>query len=258
MKTELKDLADLTTPLNDLLNEIGQQGNVVAQQMYQAGGMVTHHNTDLWGDSAPQDNWLSSTYWPMGATWLVTHLMEHYRFTGDRVTLQSNYNLLRKAVVFALDFVTPYREYMVTNPSLSPENLYYVPNSTAEVAITYGPTIDNSLLWELIGELVDAQRELGINDKNLTDSAMALRSKLPPLRENQYGGIAEWIHDYKEVCLPSEQMRFLYAWILIPLICRLILAIDTGPCFGACTQVHRLQPPINPLSIGLFRASIVA
>lgn len=258
MEMEIKDLADLTTPLQDLLNEIGQEGNVVAQQMYHASGMVAHHNTDLWGDSAPQDNWLSSTCWPMGATWLVTHLMEHYRFTGDGVALKSNYNLLKKAVLFALDFVTPYGGYLVTNPSLSPENLYYIPDSTAQVAITYGPTIDNSLLWELLGALVDAQRELGINDKNLTDSAIALRSKLPPLRMNQYGGVAEWIHDYNEVCLPSEWIRFLYAWILILLIHRLILAIDTGPCCGACTQGHRSHLPIKPLSIGQFRASIGA
>ncbi|KAJ5625064.1 hypothetical protein N7510_001373 [Penicillium lagena] len=192
------NLADLTTPLNDLLNEIGKQGSVVAQKMYHASGIVTHHNTDLWGDSAPQDNYLSSTCWPMGATWLITHLIEHYRFTGDKSTLKSNYNLLRGAALFALDFLTPYGQYMVTNPTLSPENLYYIPGSTEQVAITYGSTIDNSLLWELLGGLLDAQRELGINDQELADKVTALRSKLPPLRENQYGGIAEWIHDYNE------------------------------------------------------------
>lgn len=135
----------------------------------------------------------------MGATWLITHLMEHYRFTGDKMTLQANYDLFQNAVLFALDFLTPYGEYMVTSPSLSPENLYYVPNSTQQVAITYGPTIDNSLLWELLGAFIDMQRELNINDKSLSDKATALRAKLPPLRVNQYGGIAEWIHDYDEV-----------------------------------------------------------
>ncbi|KAJ5123916.1 uncharacterized protein N7515_007741 [Penicillium bovifimosum] len=181
---------------NELLAEL--DNHVVAQKMYHASGIVAHHNTDLWGDSAPQDNYFSSTCWPMGASWLITHLMEHYRFTGDKATLKSNYDLLRKTVLFALDFVTPYGEYMLTNPSISPENVYFIPNSTAQAAITYGPTIDNSLLWEILGELVDAQRELGINDKKLTDAATALRSKLPPLRMNQYGGIAEWIHDYNE------------------------------------------------------------
>jgi alpha-L-fucosidase 2 len=178
--------------------------------MYHASGIVTHHNTDLWGDSAPQDNYLSSTCWPMGATWLITHLMEHYRFTGDKATLKSNYNLLRGAALFALDFVTPYGQYMVTNPTLSPENTYYIPDSTEQVAITYGSTIDNSLLWELLGGLLDAQRELGINDQELVDKATALRSKLPPLRENQYGGVAEWIHDYNEVCLLHRTGRLFY------------------------------------------------
>ncbi|KAH8799165.1 Six-hairpin glycosidase-like protein [Xylogone sp. PMI_703] len=192
------NLADLTTPLNDLLNEIGKQGSVVARQMYHASGIVAHHNTDLWGDSAPQDNYLSSTCWPMGASWLITHLMEHYRFTGDKTTLKANYNLFQNAVLFALDFLTPYEGYMVTNPSISPENLYYVPGSTQQLAITYGPTIDNSLLWELLGEFIDIHRELNLNDKSLADKVTALRALLPPLRMNQYGGIAEWIHDYNE------------------------------------------------------------
>lgn len=194
------DLADLTTPLNDLLQEVRQQGGDVAQKMYHARGLVTHHNTDMWGDSAPQDNWLSSTCWPMGATWLITHLMEHYRFTGDTTMLTQNYELFRDAALFALDFLTAYKEWKVTNPSLSPENTYYIPGSQDVGSITLGPTIDNSLLWELLGEVVDVQRALNISDPQFTDQVTALRAQLPPLRMNQYGGIAEWIHDFEEVC----------------------------------------------------------
>lgn len=171
--------------------------------MYNCSGTVSHHNVDLWGDSAPQDNYLSSTFWPMGATWLITHVIEHYRFTGDAAMLQKMYPALKANAEFALDFLTPWGEYMVTNPSISPENIYYAPNaSKQQVSITAGPTIDNTLLWELFGFILEAQEALGItNDTAFADQVTTMRAKLPPLRLNQYDGIAEWIENYEEVSL---------------------------------------------------------
>lgn len=194
------DLADLTSPLHDLISNMSQRGITVAQNMYHCQGSVTHHNTDIWGDSAPQDNYISSTWWPMGATWLVTEILEHYRFTGDKRVLQAMYPALRASVEFALDFLTDYEGWMVTNPSLSPEDAYYVPGTQTQQAVTLGPTIDNSMLWELFGGIIETHDELGISDAELNSQVMEMRAKLPPLRINQYGGIAEWIHDYEEVC----------------------------------------------------------
>jgi alpha-L-fucosidase 2 len=48
-----KGLADLTSPLNNLLKTMGTRGAKVAKEMYGCSSTVTHHNTDLWGDSAP-------------------------------------------------------------------------------------------------------------------------------------------------------------------------------------------------------------
>lgn len=196
-------------PLNDLIKVMTEQGRYVAKEMYNCSGTVSHHNVDLWGDSAPQDNYLSSTFWPMGATWLVTHVIEHYRFTGDKAMLQNMYQDLKLNAQFALDFLTPWDDYMVTNPSLSPENIYYAPNATKQqVAIAAGPTIDNTLLWELFGFILEAQAELGItNDTEFANQVTAMRAKLPPLRLNQYNGIAEWMEDFEEASpsnAPSE------------------------------------------------------
>jgi len=41
-----------------------------AEQMYGCRGFVAHHNTDLWRDCAPQDIYIPSIYWVMGAAWL--------------------------------------------------------------------------------------------------------------------------------------------------------------------------------------------
>jgi alpha-L-fucosidase 2 len=179
---------------------MNEQGSIVARLMYNASGTVTHHNTDLWGDSAPQDNYLSSTFWPMGSAWMATHVIEYYRFTGNRTALEDMLDYLVANAQFALDFLTPYEDYMVTNPSLSPENTYFMPGSNStQVAITLGPTIDNSLLWEIFGFIEEIQAELGLTSGSLARDVAAMRAKLPPLRLNQYDGIAEWIEDFVEV-----------------------------------------------------------
>ncbi|KFZ11371.1 hypothetical protein V502_07581 [Pseudogymnoascus sp. VKM F-4520 (FW-2644)] len=196
-------LADLTSPLNNLLKTMGTRGAKVAKEMYGCSGTVTHHNTDLWGDSAPQDNYSPATFWPMGATWMITHVIEHYRFTGDKEFLKDMFPTLKANVEFALDFLTEYNGYMVTNPSVSPENTYVIPNSNGKTAsISLGTTIDNQLLWELFGFVPEAQAALGIRDDKFAKRAAQMRAKLPGLRVNQYGGIAEWIHDYEEVRYP--------------------------------------------------------
>jgi alpha-L-fucosidase 2 len=187
-------------PLFEYLKTMSEQGKIVAKQMYNASGTVTHHNSDLWGDSAPQDNYLSSTFWPLGSAWMAEHVIDYYRFTGNQTALMDMLDYLVDNVQFALDFLTPYKGYMVTNPSLSPENTYYLPGTnTSAVAITAGPTIDNSILWELFGFIEEIQQELGLTSGDLAKQAAAMRAKLPPLRLNQYNGIAEWMEDFAEV-----------------------------------------------------------
>lgn len=167
--------------------------------MYNSTGSVAHHNVDIWADTAPQDNYFASTFWPSGLAWLVTHSYEHYLYTGDEKILEEMYPAMHDAAQFYLDFMTEYKGYMVTNPSSSPEHAYFVGNSTDQVAITLGPTCDNSIIWELFGIVMESQSVLGIEDKEFKERITEVRGKLPPLRVNSYGGIREWIEDYKEV-----------------------------------------------------------
>ena len=79
------------------------RGQEVAQKMYGARGFVAHHNTDLWGDCAPQDSCISSTYWMMGAAWMCTHIWERYEYTLDKEFLREHFHLLRDACLFFVD-----------------------------------------------------------------------------------------------------------------------------------------------------------
>ncbi|KAK1758949.1 Six-hairpin glycosidase-like protein [Echria macrotheca] len=193
-------LSDLVAPLNNLLKTMHREGEKVAAQMYNLSGTVTHHNTDMWGDSAPQDNYSPGTFWAMGATWMATHIIEHYRFTGDKTLLRDMFPTLKAVAEFALGFLVEQDGYMVTSPSLSPENTFLIPGGKggASAAVTAGPTIDNQLLSELFGFIPEAQTALGISDAAFAERVTKMRARLPPLRLNQYGGIAEWMADYDE------------------------------------------------------------
>jgi alpha-L-fucosidase 2 len=105
---------------------------------------------------------------------------------------------LKAVALFALDFMTEHKGYMVTNPSSSPENTFVVPGGKT-AAVSPGPTVDNQLLWEVFGFIPEAQAALGISDEAFAKRVTDMRAKLPPLRINQYGGIAEWMEDYEEV-----------------------------------------------------------
>ncbi len=193
------NLADLTSPLYDLMEDMRIKGSDVARTMYNCSGAVAHHNTDCWADCAPQDNYFSSTYWPSGLGWLSTTIMEHYLFTGNATFLKERYDILQDALQFYLDFVTEGPNgWRLTNPSISPENVYYLPNSTIQEAITMGPTIDNSIIWELVGGALEATEVLGTQNTTFSNEIKMLREKLPPIQISYFGGVQEWIYDYKE------------------------------------------------------------
>jgi alpha-L-fucosidase 2 len=191
---------DVYEPFFELIHKVNENGKQTAKKMFNASGSCAHHNTDLWGDTAPQDNWQPATTWTQGLAWLVMHTYDHYLYTGDVEFLRANFQPLKDSLAFFLDFLTPYKEtgWMVTNPTTSPENTFVVNNNGGRYAITAGATIDNVLIRTLIRIVLEGQELLGITDAPFTAQIAALLPKLPPLRENSYGGVMEWIEDFGE------------------------------------------------------------
>ena len=103
---EVGNLSECAEPLFRLIRELSEQGASVAREHYGARGWVAHQNTDLWRVAAPMDgpSWGAFT---TGGAWLVTHLLEHYRFTGDREFLREQYPVMKGAALFFLDFLVP-------------------------------------------------------------------------------------------------------------------------------------------------------
>lgn len=195
---EIQDLSECHMPLFDHIERMRENGRVTAREMYRCKGTVCHHNTDIWGDTAPQDKWLPGTLWPMGMAWLCLHIYEHYKFTGDREFLAEKYDTMREAAEFFEDYlIEDGKGRLVTSPSVSPENTYYTKDGV-KGTLCQGPTMDSSILNQLFTAVAESAQILDI-DAEFAMKMLELRSRLPEPEVGKYGQIMEWAEDYDEV-----------------------------------------------------------
>ena len=193
---ETCNLSDCHTVLFDHIERMVEHGRETAQKMYGCRGFVAHHNTDLWGDTAPQDLWIPGTYWVMGAAWLCTHQWTHYVDTQDKEFLQSAFPVMREAALFFLDFMIEHDGYMVTCPSVSPENTFILP-SGERGCNSAGVTMDNQILRDLFTQCIKAAEILGVEDE-LNEQIKAQLARLRPTQIASNVTLMEWDKEYEE------------------------------------------------------------
>lgn len=201
---EVTNLQETHNALFDLINIARTRGTDMATEMYGCtnGGFMLHHNIDLWGDAAPTDYGTPYMMWPMGGAWLSLHLMDHYRFTGDKAFLKNRaWPVLQSAANFYYCYLFEHDGYYSTGPSLSPENKFIVPpdmeTAGATEAIDISPTMDDSILYELFNAVITTCNVLGITGSDLTNAQDYL-AKIKPPQIGSKGQILEWRNEYVE------------------------------------------------------------
>ncbi|MBK1878335.1 glycoside hydrolase family 95 protein [Pelagicoccus mobilis] len=184
-------LDECVEPLASLLHDISESGRRTAQNMYGADGWVTHHNTDLWRATAPIDGAFWGM-WPTGGAWLSMILWERFEFSGDVEQLRVDYPVLRGAVAFFMDALVedPRTGYLVTSPSISPENAHH-----EGVSISAGPTMDNAILRDLFSAVLSGGEILD-DDPAFLRAVELARDGLPPLKIGEAGHLQEWQFDW--------------------------------------------------------------
>ncbi|MBR3764032.1 MAG: glycoside hydrolase family 95 protein [Clostridia bacterium] len=203
---EVCGLSEMHLPLFDHLRRMQPHGRDVAQRMYGARGWVAHHNTDLWGDCAPQDTYCPATYWPMGAAWLCLHIAEHYRFTLDADFLRAHYDLMEDAACFFLDACVERPDGTLTvSPSSSPENVYITP-SGASGTLSNCAAMDAQILWALTSALEECGAVIGRDSAPWT----AFRARLKPVQLED-GLVKEWLRDCRDGCPGHRHISHLFA-----------------------------------------------
>ena len=207
---EVANLSELDLPLADLVAGMISHGEKTAKAYYNAGGWVAHVITNPWAFTEPGE----SASWgvcKVGGGWLCDNLWQHYAFTNDRAYLRKIYPILKGAAEFYNDMLIPDPDngWLVTAPSSSPENWFYLPNGHT-ASICMGPTIDNQIIRELFNNVITASRQLG-TDAAFRDTLAGRIKKLPPPGVVAPDGrLMEWLKDYKETDPHHRHISHLY------------------------------------------------
>ena len=204
---EVCNLSECHEPLLQMVRELQKPGAETAKTHYQAGGWMTHHNTDLWRGTAPVDgaHW---GMWPMGGAWLCQHLWEHYLYSGDEDFLAECYPVIKGAVEFFLDALIENEEGMlVTSPSLSPEHSHGggtkdgLSVGRSGFSLCEGPTIDLQILRDLFANCIRASELLEL-DGEFRSKVTKTRERLAPMKIGRHGQLQEWQVDWDN---PEDQ-----------------------------------------------------
>lgn len=199
----MNGLDEILEPIWTHFKRMEARGTAVATDMYGLPGWVCHHNTDIWGDCAPQDAGTQWTIWPMGGAWLLFTALDHYRFTQD-VDFARNIALplLQSTVEFYNAFSVLQDGYFVTYPSNSPENSYFVPNgsSTAgrETGIDKSSQSDRTLMWHLYSGFIEISEAAG-SSAGVEEARQYLARLKAPDISNTTNRLLEWSQDFREV-----------------------------------------------------------
>ncbi len=200
-------LSELHQPLFYLIKRMASRGRKVAAEMYGARGWMAHHNTDIWGDCAPQDTWPAASYWQMGAAWLCLHILEHYRFTKDEAFMEEYLPIVKEAALFFEDTLIENDEgKLVVSPSVSPENTYVLPNGNRGT-MCEGASMDAQILYELFTGLMETGM-ISEDEKNRYENIL---KKLPAPEISDTGTIMEWAKNYEEVEIGHRHISHLFA-----------------------------------------------
>lgn len=207
---EVCNLSELHKPLIDFTQSIVPSGEATAQTFYGANGWLAHMMSNPWKFTAPGEHasWGATN---TGGAWLCEHLWEHYAFTQDKEYLRTVYPTLAGAAQFFLSSMIsePRNGWLVTAPSSSPENAFYMPGSDDRIFVCMGPTMDVQIVNELFTNVLSAAAILGIEDETTTNIRETL-PKLPPMQISPEGYLQEWLEDYKEVDPKHRHVSHLY------------------------------------------------
>jgi alpha-L-fucosidase 2 len=188
---DLANIGECVEPLVTMAEELAVTGAEMAKAHYGARGWVLHHNTDIWRATGPTDG-AKWGLWPTGGAWICAQLWDHLRFNWNDDLAKRLYPVIAGAARFILDIQVPLpgSNYLVTVPSLSPENMHPFGSS-----LCAGPTMDNQIIRDLFDAVIEASTRLRL-DPDFRTEVSAARDRLPPHRIGKAGQLQEWLEDW--------------------------------------------------------------
>ena len=192
------NLAECNAPLFTYIKDLAHHGAKTAEVVYGCKGWTAHTTANVWGYT-PASSTIIWGLFPMAGSWIASHLWTQYEFTQDKQYLaETAYPLLKGNAQFILDFLAkdPKSGYLMTGPSISPENWFRTVGGEEMVA-SMMPACDRELAYEILSNCVQASEILN-TDREFADSLRTAIVQLPPIQLRANGAIREWFEDFEE------------------------------------------------------------
>ena len=192
------NLAECNAPLFTYIKDLAHHGAKTAEVVYGCKGWTAHSIANVWGYT-PASSTIIWGLFPMAGSWIASHLWTQYEFTQDKQYLaETAYPLLKGNAQFILDFLAkdPKSGYLMTGPSISPENWFRTAGGEEMVA-SMMPACDRELAYEILSNCVQASEILN-TDREFADSLRTAIAQLPPIQLRANGAIREWFEDFEE------------------------------------------------------------
>ncbi len=198
---ETTGLSELHQPFLDFVTAMQPGGKKLTKSLgYE--GFAAGHAVNAWMNtwfSGGKPLWGASL---MNGAWITAHMMEHYRFSGDKVFLKNQaWPAIQENARFILSWLEkdPETGKWITGPGTSPENefIYTIDKEEVKAAVSTGTTHDLMLAWESLSDLLEASSELGIEN----DLVKRAKQVLPDLADGpigEDGRLQEWRLPHKE------------------------------------------------------------
>ncbi|MBE3085638.1 MAG: glycoside hydrolase family 95 protein, partial [Bacteroidetes bacterium] len=197
--SEITNLGELQEPFIDFIDALRPNARRTAKEVYGMNGIVAHYTTDLWHFTEPTGA-IRYGMWPMGIAWSCQNIWDHYAFGGDVEYLRTkSYPIMKEAAEFCMDWlvVNPKTGYLVSGPSISPENAFKIPGGGGNASMVMGPTMDHMIIRDLLQNTIQASTILGL-DKPFRKKMEKTLEKLAPTRIGSDGRIMEWAEEFEE------------------------------------------------------------
>ncbi|MBJ8350434.1 glycoside hydrolase N-terminal domain-containing protein [Streptococcus sp. CSL7508-lung] len=185
--------AEAAIPLINYIDDMRYFGRIAAEEYAgivsnegEENGWLVHTQATPFGWTTP--GW--SYYWgwsPASNAWIMQNVYDYYKFTKNEEYLREKiYPMLKETAKFWNSFLhyDEASDRYVSSPSYSPEH----------GTITIGNTYDQSLVWQLFHDFMEAANVLKV-DADLVDEIKVKFDKLKPLHINNKGQIKEWYEE---------------------------------------------------------------
>lgn len=199
------NLAECGTTMVEYMENLREPGRLTAERIHgiegavdDHTGFVVHTENNPFGMTAPS-NAQEYGWNPTGAAWAIQNLWAHYEFTQDLEYLKNViYPIMKEAALFWDQYLWV-SDYQVINDENSLYNgqarLVVAPSFSEEQGPTaIGTTYDQSLVWELYKECVEAGKLVG-EDTGLLQQWEDIMQRLDPIEINATNGIKEWYEE---------------------------------------------------------------